>query len=428
MRRFLMNSTSHDKFRPVIGMNFDSLDEAWKFWVDYGGKAGFGVRKHYFNKNKRTGFITSYIYVCCKEGVRKQEKRDLSHLNPRLETRTNCKVRMRIKHVDGKYIVDEFIEDHNHSLHLQETVHMLASQHDITKVQAHEIDLAEDAGVFKQKSTFQLMSRQAGDSEGPQSESTQLNVTSQAQYNLRKRPAPQEAPEQTNNVESETQTTPSKATQNSHSIFETNDGEVCAEYIPGVATSADRQAISHNDYDLKLKVFALHQARATAALSDLMPEICARPPPSVLDELEDLKREMASARSKEKEQEATISRLTHKNKVFSAQCASYECQVVALEAENKKTKEELMVAAKTYYSGGRATGFAEGLKEGKAKCLKSVEFLHHLTDASMQYFDYGFDSCQKQAELQGFVGQLNKDCALKEAPDLKGWDSSAQPE
>ncbi|KAL8480856.1 hypothetical protein ACS0TY_027396 [Phlomoides rotata] len=127
-----MNSTLHEKFRPEIGIHFDSLDEAWKFWVDYGGKIDFGVRKHYFNKSKKTSLITSYVFVCCKEGVRKQDKRDVLPLNPRLETRTDCKVRMRIKHVD---------------------------------VQGHEIDLAEDAGL-KQKSSFQLMSRHAGGREG----------------------------------------------------------------------------------------------------------------------------------------------------------------------------------------------------------------------------------------------------------------------
>ncbi|XP_073121419.1 protein FAR1-RELATED SEQUENCE 5-like [Henckelia pumila] len=117
-------------------MPFDSLDEAWKFWVEYGGKTGFGVRKHYYNKNKN-GFITSYKYVCCKEGVRKEDKRDFLTLNPRLETRTNCKVRMGVKHVDNIYKVYEFIKEHNHPLHLREIVHMLASQCKVTEVQAY---------------------------------------------------------------------------------------------------------------------------------------------------------------------------------------------------------------------------------------------------------------------------------------------------
>ncbi|KAK3007467.1 hypothetical protein RJ639_013339 [Escallonia herrerae] len=36
-----------DDWIPKNGMEFDSRDEAWKFWVDYGGKMGFGVRKDY---------------------------------------------------------------------------------------------------------------------------------------------------------------------------------------------------------------------------------------------------------------------------------------------------------------------------------------------------------------------------------------------
>ncbi|KAL8516625.1 hypothetical protein ACS0TY_015042 [Phlomoides rotata] len=130
---------------------------------------------------------------------------------------------------------------------------------------------------------------------------------------------------------------------------------VTLKCIQGLATSADRQA--HNNYEEKLKVLALQQAK-----------------------------------------------------------------LVALEVENKKTKEDLMVADKKIL-GARAVGYAEGLDEGKAKWLRSVEFLHHLTDASMKYFNYGFDSCQKQAEQLGFVGQLNKDSALKDAPELKGWES-----
>ena len=52
-----------------LGIEFDSLEEAWQCWINYGGKIGFGVRKHYFGKSKKDGSITSYRYVCCKESV-----------------------------------------------------------------------------------------------------------------------------------------------------------------------------------------------------------------------------------------------------------------------------------------------------------------------------------------------------------------------
>ena len=36
---------------PQMGMKFSSVDEAWEFWVTYGGRMGFDVRKCYTNKS-----------------------------------------------------------------------------------------------------------------------------------------------------------------------------------------------------------------------------------------------------------------------------------------------------------------------------------------------------------------------------------------
>jgi hypothetical protein len=40
---------------PRTGMKFSCVDEAWKFWVSYGGKIGFDVRKQYNNKSAVDG-------------------------------------------------------------------------------------------------------------------------------------------------------------------------------------------------------------------------------------------------------------------------------------------------------------------------------------------------------------------------------------
>jgi hypothetical protein len=37
---------------PTVGMEFDSADEAWEFWLGYGKEIGFGVRRQYFNRMK----------------------------------------------------------------------------------------------------------------------------------------------------------------------------------------------------------------------------------------------------------------------------------------------------------------------------------------------------------------------------------------
>ncbi|KAG6405444.1 hypothetical protein SASPL_133033 [Salvia splendens] len=100
------------------------------------------------------------MFVVRKVSV-KRTKEILLTLNPRLETRTSCQVRFGVTYVKGIYKVNEFKEEHNHPLHLPETVHMLSSQRRITEVQAHEIDLADDVGL-NQKSSFDLMTRQVG--------------------------------------------------------------------------------------------------------------------------------------------------------------------------------------------------------------------------------------------------------------------------
>ncbi|XP_054784479.1 protein FAR1-RELATED SEQUENCE 5-like [Prosopis cineraria] len=113
---------------PRLGLEFETLEEAWQYWVSYGGKTGFGVRKQYFSKSRKDGTITSYRYVCCKEGVRRPDKRDYKTIHPRPETRTGCKARMTVSRINGKYRIVDFVDEHNHPLHFPETVHLKASQ------------------------------------------------------------------------------------------------------------------------------------------------------------------------------------------------------------------------------------------------------------------------------------------------------------
>lgn len=44
------------EWQPQLGKVFNTWEEAWKFWKNYGGKMGFDVRKQYFNKSKDNDF------------------------------------------------------------------------------------------------------------------------------------------------------------------------------------------------------------------------------------------------------------------------------------------------------------------------------------------------------------------------------------
>ncbi|XP_062201502.1 protein FAR1-RELATED SEQUENCE 5-like [Phragmites australis] len=150
---------------PHVGMEFGNSDEAWMFWLSYGGQKGFEVRKRYTNRRKPDGKVTSCRYVCGNEGHRGKDQRDHLTKCPRAETRTDCQVRMGLAmdRKKGNYKVTELVLEHNHALHLPQTLHLMVSQRKISDLQAFEIETANDAGIGP-KAAHELASRQVGGS------------------------------------------------------------------------------------------------------------------------------------------------------------------------------------------------------------------------------------------------------------------------
>lgn len=147
-----------EKWKTKICMVFDSIEVAWNFWAYYGGKVGFGSRKHYTHK-KKDGSASSSRFVWCKEGFWKSDKREYKTINPKPETVTNCKATPGLKNVVPTLVVHEFAEEHNHDLHLSQTLHMLSSQQKVSKFHCNEIDLIDDA-CTQQRKSFDLMNKE----------------------------------------------------------------------------------------------------------------------------------------------------------------------------------------------------------------------------------------------------------------------------
>ncbi|XP_062175226.1 protein FAR1-RELATED SEQUENCE 5-like isoform X3 [Alnus glutinosa] len=158
------NMNIQTDWTPQVGMEFNTLEDAWKNWKNYGKQMGFGVRKKFINKSKRDGKVTTRGFVCFKEGVRRVDKRDHLNCRHRYETRSNCHVRMFVSLVreTGKYKVYDFVAEHNHILHLSETTYMMKSLRKIPEVQAFSINLACASRIIPPKATHALMSREAG--------------------------------------------------------------------------------------------------------------------------------------------------------------------------------------------------------------------------------------------------------------------------
>ena len=152
-----------DRRIPQVGLRFRNCDEAWQFWVAYGGCTGFDVRKRYTNVSKIDGKVTSCRYVCSNEGHRRKGQKDHVTKCFRAETRTDCKARMivTVDRVAGNYEVTDVVLEHNHLLHLPETFHLMKTQRKISELQAFEIETADDSGI-RPKAAHEMATRQVG--------------------------------------------------------------------------------------------------------------------------------------------------------------------------------------------------------------------------------------------------------------------------
>nr|XP_027068560.1 protein FAR1-RELATED SEQUENCE 5-like [Coffea arabica] len=147
---------------PELGMEFNSEEDAYKFYNKYAFKMGFSVRKNYLNKNK-DGVTMSRRYSCCKEGVKRKYEGDVMPKRTRAPTKTGCGVKMVIVlfRETMKYHVHDLVLEHNHELHITQCSHMMPSQRKVSETQGFQTEISEDAG-FSLKQSHEFMGKDAG--------------------------------------------------------------------------------------------------------------------------------------------------------------------------------------------------------------------------------------------------------------------------
>ena len=109
----------------VVGMVFDSVNEAEKFYKDYARKMGFGVRSNSTVLDHNSGGKLIVKEFCCeKEGYRRNKRNVEESQNkkkkrrPKPETRTGYAANFRVKldEESNKWVVKCFKAEHNHEL------------------------------------------------------------------------------------------------------------------------------------------------------------------------------------------------------------------------------------------------------------------------------------------------------------------------
>ncbi|GJW97933.1 FAR1-related sequence 5-like protein [Tanacetum coccineum] len=110
------DEVNHDN---IIGRFFDTPDDVYTFYNQYAFVHGFGIRIHWKYKNKTTNEVYRKLFVCNKQGFKKQKGDNSSEVSKkrRRDVRTGCEAELRIsKTKGGKWCVDIFNDTHNHDL------------------------------------------------------------------------------------------------------------------------------------------------------------------------------------------------------------------------------------------------------------------------------------------------------------------------
>ncbi|XP_071940419.1 protein FAR1-RELATED SEQUENCE 5-like [Coffea arabica] len=101
-----------------IGIQFNSEEDAYKFYNKYASKMNFSVRKDYLNKDK-DGVTTSRRYSCCKKGVKRKYEGDVMPKREQEATKIGCgaKIVIVLFRRTMKYHVHNLVLEYNHELH-----------------------------------------------------------------------------------------------------------------------------------------------------------------------------------------------------------------------------------------------------------------------------------------------------------------------
>ncbi|XP_058181919.1 protein FAR1-RELATED SEQUENCE 7-like [Rhododendron vialii] len=148
-----------------IGMEFESDEQAYRFYNKYAGLVGFSVRKDWVNRSKVHGRVVSRKFTCSREGYRRKDKRDVNVKKHRKETRTGCLAHMIVtRQPDGRYRITHFEANHNHdninTLNGQNLVEM-PSMGAMDDTGVTEADSSNDLGK-QSEIAFQLLGRRFG--------------------------------------------------------------------------------------------------------------------------------------------------------------------------------------------------------------------------------------------------------------------------
>ncbi|XP_020249228.1 protein FAR1-RELATED SEQUENCE 5-like [Asparagus officinalis] len=138
-----------EHLKPKTGMTFGNLEDAKKFYRNYGKAGGFNIHNSTTNYGKDRELICK-SYVCSKEGVLKSKSLKIRRCGT---IRTNCKALIRLK-LDkniGIWSVYKFVEEHNHTITSPSRTHFLRGNREVTSAKKTLIKQFGEVNIPKNK-------------------------------------------------------------------------------------------------------------------------------------------------------------------------------------------------------------------------------------------------------------------------------------
>ena len=127
-------------------MNFQSEEEAYKFYNSYARTKGFSIRKVH-KKHRADGTVCSRYLVCSNEGVKATHATHVTK-KERATTRTCCSARLQFNiSREGIWTIQKVVLDHNHGLVTPDKTHMLRSQRQLLDADRHIINQMRTSGI-----------------------------------------------------------------------------------------------------------------------------------------------------------------------------------------------------------------------------------------------------------------------------------------
>ncbi|XP_038708509.1 protein FAR1-RELATED SEQUENCE 5-like [Tripterygium wilfordii] len=140
---------SVDVLTPMIGMLFDSVDDLFNFYKDFGQHNGFSVKRRSISKDS-SGMYKYLVFTCGRsDKFYSHSKNSICH---RAFSKNECKARIAGRlSINGKWEITQFNNNHNHELSPSQSRYFRCNR-EINPCVKRQLEINDMAGIRPNKS------------------------------------------------------------------------------------------------------------------------------------------------------------------------------------------------------------------------------------------------------------------------------------